>query len=273
MQMAGHGNDTINGGSDTDTVDYSGDATITLNVNAGTVTNTTDTDTLTLSTIERIIAFTGLSDTIDATGYASNITVDLNTGAATGIGAVTYVGGFEHLTGGSGNDTLTGDANENTLQGGGGHDTLSGGAGNDSLDGGAGNDSVTGGAGDDTLIGGTGNDTLAGGDDSDTYASFTGSFGVDIIDDSAGDYDTLDLTGYDVADVTAWAAIDTAGDADSNIDSLRLTFAGGNTITIMNYFSNDSTDDQLVGAGEGYIETIQFDDDSYVDLTQVQGLV
>ena len=76
-------------------------------------------------------------DTLDYTGSATAVTVNLATGSATGIASMTSI---ENVTGGSGADSLTGDAGVNVLNGGAGNDTLSGGAGADTMVGGLGND-------------------------------------------------------------------------------------------------------------------------------------
>ena len=91
-------------------------------------------------------------------------------------GANTLVGAAkeDHLYGGAGNDVLNGL---------GGADWLEGNAGNDELSGGEGSDTLLGGSGADTLDGGLGNDQLKGGVGSDIY-SFSGSFGIDTIDDA-----------------------------------------------------------------------------------------
>ncbi len=62
-------------------------------------------------------------------------------GDETANGAITGLGGDDHLYGGAGNDTLTGNK------------------GNDYLEGNADNDKLIGGKGNDTLVGGKGNDT------------------------------------------------------------------------------------------------------------------
>jgi Ca2+-binding RTX toxin-like protein len=69
----------------------------------------------------------------DTASYASatvNVSVNLGTGVATGVGADTLVN-IENVLGGSGDDTITGSAANNKLDGGAGADSLIGGAGND----------------------------------------------------------------------------------------------------------------------------------------------
>ena len=98
---------------------------------------------------------TGGSDTLDASGYSVNQTINMNAEAFSSIGGlinnITIARGvaIEAAIGGDGTDSLLGSAGDNMLVGN---------ASADTLDGGAGNDSLNGGAGDDRLIGGTGAD-------------------------------------------------------------------------------------------------------------------
>lgn len=98
---------------------------------------------------------TGGSDTLDASGYGVNQTINLNPEAFSSIGglinniSVARGVAIEGAVGGSGADSMLGHA---------GNNMLSGNAGADTLDGGAGNDSLYGGVGDDRLIGGAGLD-------------------------------------------------------------------------------------------------------------------
>ena len=116
----------LDGGSGSDTVDYSGMRTsdfgahnISANLTAGTVVN----------------------------GFYQVALTDLLTN-------------IENVTGSIGDDILIGDANANLLQGDAGNDFLSGLAGADTLNGGAGNDTLNGGSGADALDAGMGDDTI-----------------------------------------------------------------------------------------------------------------
>ena len=100
----GEGNDTLLGGADNDT----------LNGGNGT----------------------------DTAVFAAAVTVNLETGTATGEGTDTLVS-IENATGSAAADTLIGDSGINVLNGNGGNDVLDGGLGNDTLNGGAGFDTVT----------------------------------------------------------------------------------------------------------------------------------
>jgi serralysin len=100
---------------------------------------------------------TGGSDTLDASGYGVNQTINLNPEAFSSIGglinniSVARGVAIEGAVGGSGADSMLGHAGNNMLIGNSGADTLDGGAGNDSLDGGAGDDRLIGGAGTDII--------------------------------------------------------------------------------------------------------------------------
>jgi autotransporter-associated beta strand protein len=166
-----------------------------------------------ISTVARIDAGAG-EDTLSYGGYggsawSSGVTVNLLTGAATGVTG--GIAGFEDLTGGDGGDTLTGDTGANVIFGGDGGDTISGNSGHDQLYGEDGNDQVTGGLGDDMLAGGSGTNTLAGGFGDDTY-SFYASGASDTVNEVVGQgTDVLDFayvsgTGID-ATISATIAV------------------------------------------------------------------
>lgn len=89
-------------------------------------------------------------DVLNYSAFASTVTVNLATGAATGLGTVRN---FRMVIGGSGDDFLTAGTGSMALVGGLGIDTLQGGAGRDILLGGAGVDTLNGGAGQDMLYG------------------------------------------------------------------------------------------------------------------------
>ena len=113
---------------------------------------------------------TGGSDTLDASGYGVNQTINLNAEAFSSIGGmsnnISIARGvvIEGAVGGDATDSILGNAGGNRLFGNAGADTLDGGAGNDSLDGGA---------GDDRLIGGTGTDII-------DYSRFSGAISFNL---------------------------------------------------------------------------------------------
>ena len=213
MLTGGDGNDSLDGGTGTDTVSYAeaGDA-VTVSLALSGAQNTDGAGIDTLANIENLIGSVfddsltgnagdnvlqgldgndtlnggagndtldggdGDGDTASYVGAASGITVSLAIAAAQntgGAGTDTLIA-IENLTGSAFNDTLTGDLNANSLDGGAGNDTLNGGAGDDTLIGRAGNDTLIGGAGDDTLDGG------AAGSDTASYANATGAVTVSL---------------------------------------------------------------------------------------------
>ncbi|WP_395714912.1 M10 family metallopeptidase C-terminal domain-containing protein [Reyranella sp.] len=90
----------------------------------------------------------GGNDTLDASGYSTNQTIDLRAASFSDIGALTKnvsiaVGALiENAIGGSGNDSMIGNDVDNHLVGGNGNDRLTGNSGDDLLDGGAGFDTA-----------------------------------------------------------------------------------------------------------------------------------
>ena len=110
-------------------------------------------------------------NTADYSGSNAGVSIDLETGAASGGDAEgDTITGIQNVVGSNFNDTLTGDSGDNTLIGGGGDDILVGGAGNDLL---------VGGRGADQLIGGDGIDAV-------DYSTSIAGVVVDMIDGSAG---------------------------------------------------------------------------------------
>ncbi|MCE2920928.1 MAG: M10 family metallopeptidase C-terminal domain-containing protein [Roseomonas sp.] len=109
---------------------------------------------------------TGGSDTLDASGYGVNQTINLNPEAFSSIGglinniSVARGVAIEGAVGGSGADSMLGHAGNNMLIGNAGADTLNGGTGSDSLQGGAGDDMLIADGFDDFLDGGAGNDIV-----------------------------------------------------------------------------------------------------------------
>jgi serralysin len=199
----------------------------------------------------------GGEDEINASNQTGKVTIDLNPGHFSTIGAIAnniaiaYGAGIagaqsawiENATGGSGNDTLTGNdidnilsggAGADTLRGGLGHDTLLGGSGidklygedgNDTLDGGSDNDTLSGGSGNDSLNGGSGKDVLLGGDGIDTLIggsdasvdTLNGGAGADFLYGGGG----KDIFVYGSVSDSAPAAVDHIMDFDA-LDVINL---------------------------------------------------
>jgi hypothetical protein len=160
----GAGTNTLVGPNIVDTWNLSGSNAGTLSgltfSNIQNLTGGTANDTFAFSkgaTVAGVIDAGGGFNTLDYSAYTSSITVNLATGAATGLngGSPAGVTNIDEVVGGSGNDTLTGDAAGNVLIGGPGKDTIIGGSGRSVLIGGSGKDQVTGGSSDDILIGGS----------------------------------------------------------------------------------------------------------------------
>lgn len=211
--------DSIDGGSGTDTADYSiytADLSITLN--------------------------TSTSATVNGSGNSDD-----------------KIKNIENFIGGSGDDSITGDSLNNSLIGNGGNDFINGGSGNDTMDGGTGNDIIDGNSGNDTIdysnyannltvalntsnyvtvsvsggsddtirnienfIGGSGVDSITG----DSLANIlTGNNGNDIIDGNAG-ADTLD--GGNGSDLYLFGSSDVASNeiindtGSSGTDTIKL---------------------------------------------------
>lgn len=119
--------------------------------------------------------------------YGNGVTVNLETGTATGQGNDIIVN-VENISGSNGNDILTGNAGDNGILGQVGNDQLFGGDGNDYLRaddgddvlvGGAGDDQLDGGAGNDEILEGEGNDVIDGGEGSDWLSYWYGN-GVEV---------------------------------------------------------------------------------------------
>ena len=175
---------------------------------------------------------TGGADTLDASGYGANQTVNLNAEAFSSIGGLTnniaIARGvvIEAARGGDGADSMLGNAGDNMLAGNTGGDTLDGGAGNDSLDGGT---------GDDYLIGGTGMDFA-------DYGSVSGALTVNLAAGTASgsDIGTDALLGIEGA-AGGQGADFFIGDTGDNLLSGN---AGGDTL------NGEGGNDSLMG-GEG----------------------
>jgi serralysin len=109
---------------------------------------------------------TGGSDTLDASEFGMNQTINLNAEAFSSIGGLTnnisIARGviIEGAVGGNGADSVLGNAGNNLLFGNAGADTLDGGAGSDNLYGDAGNDMLIADGSGDYLNGGDGDDVI-----------------------------------------------------------------------------------------------------------------
>jgi Ca2+-binding RTX toxin-like protein len=220
--------DSINGGADTDLVDFSGltTASATVDLAAGTWSTSASATVGTLTAIEDV---TGGAAADILKGNASANHLDGGGGADLLQG----VGGLDNILGGDGNDTIViaqGDAADNVDGGAGtdfldlsglttdtvtldlgagkwstsasaavvdisGIETIVSGDGDDRLTGGTAGENISGGAGADAIGGGTGDDTLGGGDGDDVIG---GGAGADAVNGGDGN-DTFAINAGDIA--------------------------------------------------------------------------
>jgi Ca2+-binding RTX toxin-like protein len=185
-ESSSDGADSLFGGANIDTVDYS-----------------TRSNNLTI-TLGDATANDGESGEMD---YVRSDTENVQGGgghdyiAGSDNDSVNSANGANELRGGAGHDTLIGNGGNDTLYGDAGNDSVLGGAGNDSLHGWTGDDSMWGGSGNDTLEGESGNDSLYGETGADSM--FGGSFTDG--DDSFADF----LDGGDDSDFHGTETLDT----------------------------------------------------------------
>lgn len=148
---------------------------------------------------------------------------------------------INQVLGTEGDDMLLGSADVDHISGAGGNDQLYGYEGDDFLDGGAGDDFIYGGAGNDRIFssdgtdfvdGGAGDDIIAG-EENDTHYYYgvkgNGEGGDDVIFDIDGT-DSLHIK-VESSDIDAGFAVEQDG------DDLKLTFAPGESVTIVDWFT------------------------------------
>ena len=178
----GAGNDTITGTAVADTI-VGGAGNDTLRGGDGG-------DTYQVGTGHGFDIFqdTGAAGTDAIVATANNVAIGLQTGfgPSSGIEEIS-ANGFAgvSIAAGTGNDTL--DFSTATL------------TGITKIDGGSGNDTITGSAAADTIVGGAGNDTLRGGDGGDIYQVGTGHGFDNIQDTGASGTDIVAATAANVA--------------------------------------------------------------------------
>ncbi len=236
--QGGTGNDTIDGGADTDKASYwdlTSGLSITWDSGNGRYNAVSVADSFTdqLINIEQIEGSQG-DDTItlgdagykvsgwkgndlitggagdDTAAYFNNLDkIDANLGTqrvTDGWGDVDTLTGVENILGSNFDDTLIGDANGNILGGDLGADTIFGGAGDDTLWGDDGDDTLRGGAGDDELVGDTGADVFQ-----YTVADMLGGSSGDMLVAFSPGEDKIQLVG--LGDDVLWYEVDNyAGD-------------------------------------------------------------
>lgn len=164
----------------------------------------------------------------------SGAVMRLDFGAASGDGS-------DLISGGAGADRLYGGGGNDTVKGGTGSDKLFGGQQNDILLGGDGNDTVHGNGGADRIDGGAGDNRLAGGSGEDVFV-FGSSLRHDTITDFRNNVDTIriaDAYGFTSASQALALAAEVSGD-------VVFTFAGGQTLTVLDITKAALADDILV---------------------------
>lgn len=142
------------------------------NVEAVTLNGRGGSDTYVLATSGTQLTITDSdgTDTLDFSGSAAGVAVNLGRSSVQLIGngnTLDLNGTIENVLGSAFADILIGNNADNRLSGGGGNDYLNGGNGNDLLLGGGGDDLLLGGSGRNILIGGLGRDLLFGANDED----------------------------------------------------------------------------------------------------------
>jgi len=204
-------------------------------------------------------------DTLDLSGDASGVTLDLAPGSFSSTHGMTdnialaYIPGaapsghnayIENATGGAGDDYIYGNAVDNVLSGNAGDDFLYGYGGNDTLQGGHGENNLFGGSGHDDLIGSIDRDTLFGDDGNDTlhgWGDVDNLFGGNGTDNLFGGAHVDYLYGGNDADTLHgdWGADSLfGGDGDDTLygDEGDDTLNGGRGI---NYFDGGDGEDTV----------------------------
>nr|WP_306666327.1 M10 family metallopeptidase [Bradyrhizobium campsiandrae] len=233
-------------------------------------------------------------DTYDLSNYSTDLTIDLNPGAASvfSTAQLASLGDGHYASGNVYNAYLyDGDPRsyiENAI-GGSGNDSISGNAVANVLDGGAGDDTITGGGGNDTIIGGSGTDTAvysgAKANYTVSYNSATQTFtitdlrpgtpdGTDIV--SGVEYFAFSdgtvssatfITAANVAPVVSAADLVAAHNQSIAASSLfSVSDADGDTITAYRFL--DSTTD--AGSGHFVVNGVAQGSNQNIDVTAAQ---
>lgn len=231
------GNDTETGtSSDEVLIGYAGDDTLDGGAGTDHIHAGDGDDNVTGGTGADLLYGGAGTDTVDYSGDAAGVTVNLSTGSATdGNSDTDTLDGFEDILGSAYADMLTGDSQGNTITGGAGADTIDGKGGND------------------TLIGGTGNDSLDGGTGTDrvNYGADTAGVTVNLSTGSATDGNSDTDTLSNIENVTGSAYADTitgddsANELDGGAGNDSLTGGAGNDTLI------GGTGDDTLDGGTG----------------------
>jgi Ca2+-binding RTX toxin-like protein len=233
------GDDQYDGGSGTNTVDYSASSQagyLRLDGSSTVMDLNGFLDTLSDIQVVKASNDTVNGDIVDATGETSGVTVNLDTGDLVAAGtSINTLENFETIWGSSYDDSLTGNSQDNAIEGNDGNDSLSGAAGADLLLGGNNDDTLDGGAGDDTLNGGAGNDTYI----------FASGFDTDVLSDTSG-IDTVDFSAFS---------------GDVTFDAFASSVTVGSDSASWN-ISNTRFENIFTGSGNDYIHTA--DEDNWI---------
>lgn len=255
----GRGADEINGGSDNDTLTggagfdklLGGDGNDILVDSDALLIDPDETD-LANPNSDRGAIFDGGRgiDTVDLSGHASSLGIDLMRGSINPDVVYYYDGtdgpywtedsqqwldgrilNVENAIGGSGNDKIWGNWGDNELRGGAGHDEI---VGADRSDASGSSDRLFGDAGNDVLMGGSGNDWLDGGTGADVFLFGNTPDSIEGHDTIADYEESIDMIALSFGETgpANWTAIDTDGDMVN--DSLYGTYDGGlSSLTIL----------------------------------------
>ena len=188
-----------------------------------------------------------------------------------GEGSGSEVGGFDQLVGGAGNDIIWGGEGIDKLSGGSGDDTIygdantdpftHGGDGNDFIDGGEAGDLLYGDNGDDFIDGGADQDILYGGDGDDILRPGKPGQAIGGGPDEVLGGDGLTDTGFDLLDLSDWAASPNGMTQDLRQQANPLVAVDGQTpfpavFQVEGVIATRNNDiligtDRVVGADEG----------------------
>jgi Ca2+-binding RTX toxin-like protein len=261
----------FNGGSGTDTIDYSASsATVNVNLTTNAVSGgNAQGDTLT--SFEKVVG-SGFSDTLSSStsghtlqgGLGDDLYV-INVAGVT-VSEASDEGGDEIQTSlmsfslasyanverltytGSVAFTGTGNASDNVITGGTGNDTLSGGAGADEFHGGAGTDTVS---YSDSAVGITMNfatgvfSGIASGDTFYDIENIAGSGKSDVFVENGDSHSFASSGGYDIVSYEAATAGITIDFATAN----QIGIAAGDILTNIEVIQGSAFDDTFVGDG------------------------
>lgn len=243
--------ETVDGGTDTDTLDFRTEA-------AGGLVNLSTTTLISLETLllggtdatltaTQLGGFTSIvgSFAVDRVILASAGTADL-TGAA--------INGIEEIRGSAGADRiiLTNVATGQFIDARSGSDTVQGTSGADVIKGGLGNDGIFGNDGADTLIGGQGGDNVQGGLGNDLIqiAGISDISGLAETINGGNDFDTLDFQGLGAIGRVDLTAATILGIENLLIGSNQVTLTAAQLGSFEGIFGNFAFDRiQLAAAG------------------------